>query len=94
VSLLAYAGLRPDEATRWGDLRERTIHVHASKTERARTIKLLQPLAQDLTEWRMASGRPADSALIFPTHDGDEWQLHDRQNWRRRIYQPAAKRRA
>ena len=39
----------------------------------------------------MASGRPADSALIFPTHDGDEWQLHDRQNWRRRIYQPAAK---
>ena len=62
-----------------------------SKTERARTIKLLQPLAQDLAEWRMASGRPADSALIFPTHDGDEWQLHDRQNWRRRIYQPAAK---
>jgi integrase len=88
-----YAGLRPDEATkaRWGDLRERTIHVHASKTERACTIKLLQPLAQDLAEWRMASGRPADSALIFPTHDGDEWQLHDRQNWRRRIYQPAAK---
>jgi integrase len=93
VSLLAYAGLRPDEATkaRWGDLRERTIHVHASKTERARTIKLLQPLAQDLAEWRMASGRPPESALIFPTHDGDEWQLHDRQNWRRRIYQPAAK---
>jgi len=93
VSLLAYAGLRPDEATkaRWGDLRERTIHVHASKTERARTIKLLQPLTQDLAEWRMASGRPPDSALIFPTHDGDEWQLHDRQNWRRRIYQPAAR---
>ena len=94
VSLLAYAGLRPDEATkaRWGDLRQRTIHVYASKTERARTIKLLQPLAQDLAKWRMASGRPADSFLIFPTHDGDEWQLHDRQNWRRRIYQPAAKR--
>jgi integrase len=94
VSLLAYAGLRPDEATkaRWGDLRERTMHVYASKTERARTIKLLQPLAQDLAEWRTASGRPTGSALIFPTHDGDEWQLHDRQNWRRRIYQPAAKR--
>jgi integrase len=93
VSLLAYAGLRPDEATKakWGDLYERTIHVHASKTERARTIKLLQPLAQDLAEWRMASGRPPNDALIFPTHDGDEWQLHDRQNWRRRIYQRAAK---
>ena len=93
VSLLAYAGLRPDEATkaRWSDLRERTIHVHASKTERARTIKLLQPLAQDVAEWRMASGRPPNEALIFPTHDGDEWQLHDRQNWRRPIYQPAAR---
>jgi hypothetical protein len=74
-----------------GRPQRRTIHVHASKTERARTIKLLQPLAQDLAEWRMASGRPPDSALIFPTHDGDEWQLHDRQNWRRRIYQPAAR---
>ena len=94
VSLLAYAGLRPDETTkaRWGDLRQQTIHVYASKSERARTIKLPQPLAQDLAKWRMASGRPADSFLIFPTHDGDEWQLHDRQNWRWRIYQPAAKR--
>ena len=37
VSVLAYAGLRPDEATsaRWGDLGDRTLHVHASKTDRA-----------------------------------------------------------
>ena len=94
VSVLACAGLRPEEATsaRWGDLNGRTLHVHASKTERARTIKLLPPLAQDLAEWRLASGRPPGDALIFPTTDGDAWQLHDRQNWRRRIYQPAAKR--
>jgi integrase len=93
VSLLAYAGLRPDEATRarWRDLTDRTLHVHASKTERPRTIKLLAPLAQDLAEWRLASGRPPSSALIFPTHDGDDWKLHDWQNWRRRVYQPAAK---
>ena len=93
VSVLAYAGLRPEEATsaRWGDLSDRSLHVHASKTERARTIKLLAPLAQDLAEWRLASGRPPPSELIFPTHDGDEWKLHDRQNWRRRVYQPAAK---
>jgi hypothetical protein len=25
------------------------------------------------------------------THDGNEWKLHDCQNWRRRVYQPAAK---
>jgi integrase len=93
VSLMAYAGLRPDEATkaRWGDLGERTLHVHASKTERSRVVDVLAPLAQDLAEWRLACGRPPDNALICPTHDGDAWRLHDRQNWRRRIYQPAAK---
>jgi hypothetical protein len=39
--------------------------------------------------WRRAW--PPLTALIFPTHDGDEWKLHDWQNWRRRVYQPAAK---
>jgi integrase len=93
VSLMAYAGLRPVEAlrARWADVGERTLHVHASKTERPRVIKLLAPLAQDLNEWRLACGRPPDGALICPTHDGNEWELHDRQNWRRRVYQPAAK---
>jgi integrase len=94
ISVLPYAGVRPEEATAatWGDLSGRTFHVYATKTERARTIKLLPPLAQDLAEWRLASGRPPDHALVFPTTDGNAWQLHDRQNWRRRIYQPAAKR--
>jgi hypothetical protein len=92
VSMLAYAGLRPEEATsaRWRDWGERALHVHASKTERPRTIKLLAPLVQDLAEWRLGSGRPPASALIFPTHDGDEWKLHDWQNWRQRVYQPSA----
>jgi len=29
--------------------------------------------------------------LIFPRQGGKEWQLHDWQNWRRRIYQRAAR---
>ena len=29
--------------------------------------------------------------LIFPRDSGSEWQLHDWQNWRRRIYQRAAR---
>jgi site-specific recombinase XerD len=29
--------------------------------------------------------------LIFPRQGGNEWQLHDWQNWRRRIYQRTAK---
>ena len=93
VSVLAYAGLRPEEMTsaRWRDLGDRSLHVHASKTERSRTTKLLAPLARDLAGWRLASGRPPASALIFPTHDGGEWTLHGWQNWRRRVYQPAAK---
>ena len=49
VSLLAYAGLRPveDRGARWGDVRDRTLRVAASKTGRVRHIDLLAPLAQD-----------------------------------------------
>jgi len=92
VSLLAYGGLRPseDRGATWGDLHGRTLHVVASKTGRARDVDLLAPLAQDLAEWRLLCGRPSDRSLIFPTVDGDGWQRHDWQNWRRRVYQPAA----
>jgi site-specific recombinase XerD len=38
---------------------------------------------------RLRSARTRRAHL--PTHDGDEWKLHDWQNWRRRVYQPAAK---
>jgi integrase len=93
VSVLAYGGLRPEEATNahWDDLGERILHAHAGKTERDRVVDVLAPLAQDLAEWRLAQGRPGGKALIFPRQGGKEWQLHDWQNWRRRIYQPAAK---
>jgi integrase len=66
------------------------MHVVATKTGRARDVDLLAPLAQDLAEWRLISGRPSGKDLIFPTMDGDEWKRHDWQNWRRRVYQPAA----
>lgn len=92
TSLLAYGGLRPDEATaaRWDDLGQGILHVHAGKTEKDRVVDLLAPLAQDLAEWRLMQGRPQDGAPIFPRQGGKEWQLHDRKNWRRHIYQPAA----
>jgi integrase len=93
TSLLAYGGARPDEATSvcWEDLGQGILHIHASKTEKDRVVDLLAPLAQDLAEWRLAQGRPPGSALIFPRGGGNDWQLHDWQNWRRRIYQPAAR---
>ena len=92
VSLLAYGGLRPveDRGSSWDDVQDRTLHVVASKTGRARDIDLLAPLAHDLAQWRLLCGRPSGKSLIFPTVDGDEWKRHDWQNWRRRVWRPAA----
>lgn len=97
VSVLAYAGLRPGEALalRWGDVKGQTIVVDkalslgeekATKTRRGRSVRLLAPLATDLAEWRLASGRPPATALVFPRRDGALWAEHDYRNWRRRRY--------
>lgn len=93
VSVLAYAGLRPGEATsaRWADLSGTTLYVHASKTETARSIRILDPLRQDLAEWRIRCGSPLPTALIFPMRGGKTWTKTDWANWRRRVYQPAAR---
>lgn len=37
-----------------------------------------------------ARGRPEPGELVFPGHDGRPWSLAAYQNWRRRIYGPAA----
>lgn len=102
VSVLAYAGLRPGEARAlaWGDI-GRTIRVeHAAdidgslkptKTDHARAVRLVAPLAADLADWRRASGDPPDDALIFPRADGSPWTVADWRNWGRRKFNPAAK---
>jgi integrase len=92
VSLLAYAGLRPaeDQAALWEDLHGRTLHVVATKTRRVRDVDLLAPLVEDLAEWRAISDGYAGNGLIVPTTDGDAWKRQDWQNWRRRVYRPAA----
>ncbi len=101
VSVLAYAGLRPGEALAlsWAHVRERTLLVEGAvslgaiegtKTGRRRTVPLLNPLGQDLAEWRLHAGRPDAATLVFPGHDGGPWTLTAYQNWRRRIYTPAA----
>ena len=91
VSLLAYAGVRPSEALhlRWRGVRERTLLVYSTKTHKSRTVRLLPPLATDLDEWRMASGRPSDESLLFPRADEEPWKDHDYRNWRKRTFQPA-----
>lgn len=102
VSVLAYAGLRPGEALAlsWAHVRERTLLVEGAvslgeiadtKTGRRRTVPLVGPLAQDLAEWRLHAGRPTAASLVFPSHDDRPWTLTAYQNWRRRIYTPAAR---
>ena len=46
ISVLAYAGLRPQEALalRWRDVGERTLMVNAQKTGQRRNVRLLAPL--------------------------------------------------
>ncbi|HEV7853482.1 MAG TPA: tyrosine-type recombinase/integrase [Mycobacterium sp.] len=100
VSVLAYAGLRPQEllGLQWNDIHERAILVRPknvdgqlypyTKTRQNRRVKLLAPLATDLAEWKLASGRR--DGLVVPRTDGKPWRDHDYRNRRRRIYKPHA----
>ena len=101
ISVLAYSGVRPQEAlaVRWADVRERTLlieraisagRVAPTKTHKARTVRLLEPLAADLREFRMAAGRPAAEQLIFPGHNGRHWTKTTWDNWRERTFAPPA----
>lgn len=102
VSVLAYAGLRPEEALalRWADVRPDAIVVERAVAlgelreddthkRHNRVVSLLAPLAKDLAEWRLASARPLGKALLFARGDGSLWRDHDWRNWRTRVWQPA-----
>jgi integrase len=100
ISVLAYGGLRPGEALalQWRDVREQTVLVERAislgeekdtKTAAHRTVRLLEPLARDLREWRLRSGRPSGSSLVFPSATGTPWTLAAYQSWRRRAFKRA-----
>lgn len=103
ISVLAYSGLRPQEALalRWGDIRERTILVERAvslggeadtKTTAHRTVRLLAPLREDLLAWKLRSGRPRDSAAVFPGPEGRAWSKTSYDNWRGRNFDRALER--
>jgi integrase len=94
VSMLAYAGLRPEEARqlRWRGIQSRTLIVNAHKTGKRRSVRLLAPLANDLREWREASQPESESACVFPAADGTGWTANAFEKWRRRIFVPAVQR--
>jgi len=101
--VLAYAGLRPQEALAlpWRNVRDRTLLIDraqsdegpkTTKTGRTRSVRLLAPLAIDLAAWRLASDRSGADDLVFPAASGALWRDHDWRNWRRRVFDPLAKR--
>jgi integrase len=102
ISVLAYAGLRPQEALAlaWGDVRESTLLIERAvslgqeqdtRTRVHRTVRLLGPLREDLLAWRLRSGRPEDTALVFPGPTRGVWTKTMYDNWRGRAFARACK---
>jgi integrase len=100
VSVLAYAGLRPEEALalEYQHVRASTILVEqkwvdgeilpGQKTARPpRFPPLLDALRVDLHDYELACGRTR--GLIFAQADGAPWDDHDWRDWRSRVWQPA-----
>jgi len=101
VSLLAYAGLRPQEALAlsWAHVRDRTLLIEqrlaggmirrSTKNRQNRTVRLLGPVTQYLKELLLWQGRPSDQALIFPGPSKGPWTKTVLGNWRKRVFTPA-----
>jgi alginate O-acetyltransferase complex protein AlgJ len=104
VSAIAYGGLRPREAMwlSWSAIEDSKLTVEivpgghgamppdAPKlAERAREVRLLKPLAEDLQRLREESGSPS-SGYVFGNEDGSRWQPGQWQDWLETIYKPAA----
>jgi integrase len=102
LSVLAYAGLRPQEALalQWGDVRVRTLLIQRAvslglekdtKTRAHRTVRLLAPLREDLLAWQLRSGRPGEAVLVFPGPEGRLWTKTTYDNWRKRAFDRVCK---
>ena len=99
--VLAYAGLRPQEALalEWRHVRERTLLVERALSDgkikalknrrQPRTVPLLAPLREDLAVWR-GLRVPRSVGPALPDQAGRFWRASDWRNWRKRIYRPVA----
>jgi integrase len=101
VSMLAYAGLRPIELRwlRWRHVGARALRVHTQPRDKdapaaprhwpSRRVRLLEPLARDLAEWRAASAPAHDGELIFPSpFSGGPWAEGEWERWTDENYLP------
>jgi integrase len=88
LPVLGDAGLRPGELRilRWAHDRTRTLLVTAEKTRRRRTVRRLEPLADDLRAWRRRYGNLPDHALVFAGECRGIWSANAFEKWRRRRF--------
>lgn len=95
VSLMAYAGLRPNEmrALRWDDIADHSIHVQSAldaagrekrTKSKQRPVPIIAPLAEDLADLYEGDERPAEG-IVAPFHT-------DHRNWTTRVWRPARRR--
>lgn len=94
VRLLAYAGPRPESEAlplTFDQVGRTHITFRATKSGVVveRETRLLEPLARDLRHWRLRCP-PSRAGLVFPAATGEPWTPDDWDNWRDRIFQPAA----
>lgn len=100
IAVMAYAGLRPQEALalEWGDVGDRVLTVDkaasfgeekATKTEHVRTVPIPPTLLGDLDGWKATTGAPTDHALVFPGVAGALWSHSAYNNWRGRVWKAA-----
>jgi integrase len=85
VTLLAYVGLRPQEAlaASWSDMMSGKLVVDAAKTGRTRVVPLLPVVGRELAELHLSAGRPAPAAPVISTDAGDRWSDSRFRSFRR-----------
>jgi integrase len=105
VSLLAYEGLRPEEALALEErhagrttllIEQKNIDgeiIAGQKTAQPpRSPELWAPVRKDLAAYQLGTRRARGrdgTQLLIPRPDGEPWREHDYRNWRRRVFKPA-----
>ena len=92
VTLLAYVGLRPQEALAavWSDITAGKLVVDAAKTGRTRVVPLLPIVGRELAELRLREGRPGPSVPIIATAAGVAWSESRFRSFRRHRWSKVA----
>lgn len=104
VSVMAYAGLRPQEALAltYADIQDGSLLISkkniegeivpSTKNGQPRRVTLLAPVARDLQEWAEAEGQPGPNALVFHRpRDLQPFGASSYNKFRANRFTPAAK---